>query len=105
MTDKFTKRPPDAIVVAVEFAGALNPGETVVTSNARGTVGVTAATDSGGADVSATFLEGDPWIVAGTQVAFWLLGGAPRTLYWVSVTAPTSDGELITERVLLEVLA
>lgn len=103
MTKKFTKRTPDAIVVAVEFSGALNPAETVVASNARGSLAVT-ATDSGGADVSAALLEGAPWIVAGTRVAFWLLSGVPWPFYRLEITAPTSDGELLAERVALEVL-
>lgn len=109
MAGRFSKRPPDDLVVAVEFgpkpsgAGALNPGETVVTSNARGSLGVT-ATDSAGADVSATLLEGEPWIVSGTQVAFWLVGGVPGPLYHLEITAPTSDGELLNARVALEVL-
>ena len=103
MSKRFQKRPPDAIVVAVDFDTVLNAGETVVASNARGSLGVAAA-DSTGADVSATLLEGAPWIVAGTQVAFWLKAGVVGPYYSVTVTAPTSDGELITERVLLEVL-
>ena len=107
---RFVKRPPDALVVAVDFgprpggASALNAAETVVASNARGSLGVTAA-DSTGADVSAALLEGAPWIVAGTQVAFWIRAGVPGPYYSLVVTAPTSDGELLTERVALEVAA
>lgn len=103
MKPRFQKRPPDVIIVAVEFAKILNPGETLVTSNARGALGVTAV-DSIGGDVSGTLLEGSPWVVSGTQAAFWLKAGALGTLYSITVTAPTSDGELITDQVMLEVL-
>lgn len=103
MNRRFQKRPADAIIVAVDFGRVLNPGETVVASNARGSLGVAAA-DGAGANVSGTLLEGAPWIVAGTRVAFWLLAGMPGPFYEIVVTAPTSDGELITDRVLLEVL-
>ena len=102
MISRFQKRPPDAIVVAVDFGRQLNPGETLVASNARGSLGVIAR-DSAGVDVSATLLEGAPWIVAGTQVAFWLLAGVAGPYYSIEATAPTSDGELLTERVALEV--
>ena len=34
----------------------------------------------------------------------WLKAGALGTLYSITVTAPTSDGELITDQVMLEVL-
>ena len=109
MAKQFSKRPPDAIVVAVDFGprpgdtGALNPGETVVASNARGSLGVV-ATDSAGTDVSATLLEGAPWVVAGSRVAFWLLGGVAGPYYRLEITAPTSHGELLSDRVALEVL-
>ena len=104
MSELFKKRSADAIVVAVDFGGELNPGETLAPSNARGTLGVVAM-DSTGTDVSATLLEGAPWIVARSRAAFWLLAGAPGPNYKITVTAPTSDGELITELVELEVFA
>lgn len=103
MSARFQKRGADALVVAVDFGGALNPGATVVASNARGALGVVAR-DSTGADVSGTILEGAPSILSGTQVAFWLLGGVPGPYYQITVTAPTSDGELIAELVALEVM-
>lgn len=102
------KRAPDAIVVAVDFgttptgASAINAGETVVPSNARGSLAVV-ATDRAGNDASATILEGDPWIVADTRVAFWILGGVAGQAFHLEVIAPTSDGELLSDRVRLEI--
>ena len=104
MPTRFQKRGADALAVAVDLARALTPGATVVASNARGALGVVAR-DSTGADVSLTLLEGAPSILSGTRVAFWLLGGVPGPNYTITVTGPTSDGELIVEPVELEVLA
>lgn len=105
MTDRFQKRPGDQLVVAVDFSRLLNDGETLLTSNARGALARTIR-DSAGTDVTGTLSESGPVIVAGTRVAFWLLAGvAGGAFYQVEVIAPTSDGELLTERVALEVLA
>ena len=99
----FRKRGPDQIVVAVDFSRKLNPGETVVASNPRGSLGV-AVLDGTGADVTAGLVDGPPWIASGTQVAFWLRAGTVGPYYTVLPVAPTSDGELLTAGVALEVL-
>ena len=103
MTEKFIKRSGTSLVVADDFSRVLNRGETVSASNARGNLGVV-ATDSLGTDVSSTLLEGTPWVVFGTRVAFWLRGGTAGAFYLLTITAPTSDGELIVDQVTLEVL-
>lgn len=103
VSKRFQKRPPDALDLAIDFDTRVRPGVTVVASNARGSLSVV-ATDSAGTDVSATLLEGAPWIENGTQVAFWLVNGVEGPYYSIEASAPTSDGQLITERVLLEVL-
>lgn len=101
---QLSKRSIDQLVVALDFAApVLNAGETLVASNARGTLDLI-ITDAAGVDVTAALSEGEPWIVAGTQVAFWLRGGAFGPYYQVEVRAPTSDGEILSARVPLEVL-
>ena len=103
MSKRFQKRPPDAIVVAVDFAKDLNPGETVVASNSRGALARTIK-DAAGVDVTGTLSEGSPGIVGTAQVAFWLLAGVVGQVYEIEIQAPTSDNELLTDVKMLEIL-
>lgn len=102
MSQQFRKRAVDQLVLAVDFSRRMNPGETVVASNARGALAVTVA-DSAGADVTADMIDGAPTIVAGSQVAFLALAGDTGQLYEVTVVAPTSDNEILSERAPLEI--
>lgn len=89
-----TKHPGDQFWVDLDFSTwPTNAGETVVASNARGALGVVIR-DSNGADVSASMVESAQ--VNGTKVKWLLKGGAAGT-YAVTVTAPTSDGELLSD--------
>lgn len=73
--------------------------ETVVASNSRGTIGVVIK-DRNGVDVSASMVEG---VAASGQKVKWLLkGGAVGPYIW-TVTAPTSDDEILTQTGLLQV--
>ena len=102
---EFTKRPADAFVAAVDMSPwPMVAGDTVVASNARGALGVAVA-DEDGADVSATLAPDAPWILDGTQVAFWLLAGEAGSRYRIVVTAPTAQGELLTAVAWLRVVA
>lgn len=104
MKQRFIKRTGDYFLAAVDFSTwPINAGETVVASNTRGTLGVV-VTDSAGNDVTATLIEGAPSIVGAAIVMFWLRAGTAVSAYEVLVRAPTSDGELLTELVTLEVL-
>lgn len=102
MSRRFRKRAVDELVLAVDFSERLNPGETIVPSNARGTLGVTVA-DSTGTDVSTAMIDGAPNIVAGSRVTFLARGGSTGPLYQVTVVAPTSDNEILSERAPLEI--
>ena len=99
--NRIVKRAADAFWVDLDFATwPLAVGETVVASNARGAVGVT-ATDSAGADVSATMIEGVE--ASGTKVKFLIKGGAAGN-YVLDVAAPTSDGEMLTGAMVARVI-
>lgn len=92
-------------VVQVDFSTfPLNAGATLTTSNPRGNLGVVIK-DSAGVDVTSTLSEGTAAVAGGTAVSFWLKGGALGTGYTIDVTAPTSDGELLTQRVALVIVA
>lgn len=102
---EFSKRPADAFVAAVDMSPwPLAAGDTVVASNARGALGVKAY-DETGVDVTASIAPDAPWILTGTQVAFWLLAGAAGSRYRIVVTAPTQQGELLSAVTWLRVLA
>ena len=89
-----TKRAADQFWVDVDFSTwPMAAGETVVASNARGALGVVIR-DGAGADVSAAMVETPA--ASGTKVKWLLKGGAAGT-YACTVTAPTSDGELLTD--------
>ena len=103
MSRQFRKRAVDQRVLAVDFADQLNPGETVVASNARGSLSVAVA-DASGADMTAAMIDGAPAVVAGTSVAFMARAGAVGPLYYVTVVAPTSDAEILSDRIPLEVV-
>lgn len=102
---EFGKRPADAFVAAVDLSTwPLAAGDTVVASNARGSLAV-AVFEEAGADVTATLAPDAPWILDGKQVAFWLLAGAAGSRYRVVVTAPTQQGELLSAVAWLRVTA
>lgn len=101
MSSRFSKRGVDQLVLAVDFAERLNPGETLVASNARGTLAVTVA-DSTGTDVTTAMIDGAPTIV-GPFVKFMARGGSAGPFYQVTVVAPTSDNEILSERAPLEI--
>lgn len=91
---RLSKYAGDAFWVDVDFSTwPMAVGETVVASNARGALGVVIK-DGAGADVSAAMVEGVA--ASGTKVKWLLKAGAVGNHVW-TVTAPTSDGELLTE--------
>jgi hypothetical protein len=96
----FRKRAPDVLNRGVDFSAALAAGATVVSSNARGAVGVT-IWDKAGADVTAGMSEAAQ--AAGALVIFTLKAGTAGEFYSIEVAAPTSDGELITVKTALQV--
>lgn len=92
---RISKLPGDEFWIDLDFiTWPLNAGESVVASNARGVVGVSIR-DSNGADVSAAMAEAAE--ASGTKVKWLLKGGAAGQNYVWTVTAPTSDGEILTE--------
>lgn len=103
MEETFRKRAPTVMVVAIDFAKNLNPGETVVASNARGALTRTIK-DAAGADVTGALSEGAPGIVGTAQVAMWLLAGVVGQVYTIETKAPTSDNELLTDVKMLEIV-
>lgn len=99
--NRIVKRADDAFWVDLDFSTwPLAVGETVVASNARGAVGVVAR-DGAGADVSAAMIEGVE--ASGTKVK-WLIKGGSAGNYTLAVTAPTSDGELLTGAIVARVI-
>jgi hypothetical protein len=89
-----TKRAGDQFWVDLDFSTwPMAAGETVLASNARGALGVVIR-DGAGADVSAAMVESAQ--ASGTKVKWLLKGGTAGNYAW-TVTAPTSDGELLTE--------
>lgn len=95
------KRPGDQYVMALDFATwPLQSGETLVASNARGSLSITAVDDLG-ADM-ATMLE--PPAIVGTEVRWLIKGGTAGRQVTVRVTAPTSDDELLTDEVRVRVI-
>lgn len=107
MSAAFTKRVDDEFVAAIDMRPwPMRGGETIVASNDRGALDLLIE-DESGADVTAALGDATaPWITgAGNdQVAFWLVGGTPGARYKIVVTAPTSDGELLTGVAHLAVL-
>ena len=98
------KRPADEYLHAHDFdTWPLQTNESLVPSNARGSLSVTAE-DADGNDVTATLIDGSPQI-DGTRVLFTLIGGTAGMTYWIIVSVPTSDDELLTDRFPLEVRA
>ncbi len=104
MSRRYTKRAAAQFAVGLDFSTfPIVPGETLVGSNALGSLAVT-ATDAAGADASAAVIDGAPWI-SGTQVRWLLKAGTPAGWYEIVIKAPTSDDELLVDRQRLEVLA
>ena len=96
------KRAGDVFLAGVDFATwPIQPGESLVTSNARGTLSV-AVKDLSGNDVTGDAIVGSPSI-DGTKVVFMLGAGVAAGSYKIMVAAPTSDDELLTETVGLRV--
>ena len=99
-THNLTKRPGDLYIVGVDFtAWPLNTGETLTTSNTRGSLTVT-ATDEAGVDITASVIKDPPAVDAtGTQVLIVLYGGSLGDKFFLEISVPTSDDELLTEQV------
>ncbi len=98
------KRPEDEYLHAHDFiTWPLQTGETLVMSNARGNLSVVVE-DAEGIDVTAQLVEGSPQISGdGTRVLITLIGGTAGLTYWIVIVAPTSEGELLSDRFPLEV--
>lgn len=95
------KRPADQFFIALDFATwPLQSGETLVSSNARGSLAIS-ATDDLGADMAA-MLEA-PSIV-GTTVQWLIKGGVKGRVVTVLVIAPTSDNEILSDEVKIRVV-
>ena len=92
----------DVFLAGVDMATwPLNAGETLVASNSRGALAVVVR-DKAGQDVSAQALAGSP-AIDGTRVVFMLDSVLPVGAYTVTVSAPTSDDEMLTEQIPLTV--
>lgn len=96
------KRPGDEYLLAVDFTDfPMQTGETVIASNARGAMAMTAE-DALGADVTSTLLEAVQ-LVSDSKVGAVIKDGVAAATYWITAVAPSSDGELMTERFPIEV--
>lgn len=101
--DRYTKRSAAQFAVALDFATfPITASETLLQSGDVGDIGVR-VTGRDGQDVTDSAVFGAPWIT-GTQVRWVFRAGLPAGWYDVIVQAPTSDGELLVARKVLEVL-
>lgn len=92
----------DVFLAGVDMATwPINTGETLIASNSRGVLAVIVR-DKAGKDVSAQALAGSP-AIDGTRVVFMLDSALPVGVYAITVHAPTSDDEMLTEQVPLTV--
>jgi len=99
------KEVADIFALSVDFAPwPLNSGATLTASNAKGSLGAVIR-DLAGNDVSAAMIDGSPSIDAtGKLVVVTLKAGTTETVYQLTVTGPTTDGELLTQVVDVSVI-
>lgn len=93
----YRKTPGEKERIAFDVTHALAAGDSPLSATCT-------AYDSANADVSATLLDGDAQISAGSVYQF-VKGGTPGAVYYVVVSLTTAQGAVVQDSVRVEVVA
>lgn len=87
----FEQQPGERKSYSINYGEALNAGDSVVSASAI-------------CEPAGLVVENVEPFEEGTRVRFWVRGGEDRTLYKITVSVKTADGELLQDEVTAKIV-